>query len=205
MGRSRSSIGTFQDLELRLGLSPLYKGQSSAASFTRGCPEFILIEDDDDDVQMYPPSSGEAIRFDQYTSSLAPTIREDDLELRLGVGASNFYPVSSNGWNDTSEDGYKDPNAWKSGKIHELFLDHRGRPLEISASSSQYMSNIIEVKLRCAICMDTMKEETTTTCGHVFCKACIISAIRVQKRCPTCREKLSQSNIHRIYLPGSTS
>ncbi|URE27740.1 Zinc finger, C3HC4 type (RING finger) [Musa troglodytarum] len=189
MGRSRSSIGTFQDLELRLGLSPLYKGQSSAASFTRGCPEFILIEDDDDDVQMYPPSSGEAIRFDQYTSSLAPTIREDDLELRLGVGASNFYPVSSNGWNDTSEDGYKDPNAWKSGK----------------ASSSQYMSNIIEVKLRCAICMDTMKEETTTTCGHVFCKACIISAIRVQKRCPTCREKLSQSNIHRIYLPGSTS
>lgn len=189
MGRSRSSIGTFQDLELRLGLSPLYKGQSSAASCTRGCPEFILIEDDDDDVQMYPPSSGEAIRLDQYTSSLAPTIREDDLELRLGVGASNFYPQSSNGWNDTLEDGYKDPNAWKSGK----------------ASSSQYMSNIIEVKLRCAICMDTMKEETTTICGHVFCKACIISAIRVQKRCPTCREKLSLSNIHRIYLPGSTS
>lgn len=189
MGRSRSSIGTFQDLELRLGLSPLYKGQSSAASCTRGCPEFILIEDDDDDVQMYPPSSGEEIRLDQYTSSLAPTIREDDLELRLGVGASNFYLQSSNGWNDTLEDGYKDPNAWKSGK----------------ASSSQYMSNIIEVKLRCAICMDTMKEESTTICGHVFCKACIISAIRVQKRCPTCREKLSQSNIHRIYLPGSTS
>lgn len=64
MGRSRSSIGTFQDLELRLGLSPLYKGQSSAASCTRGCPEFILIEDDDDDVQMYPPSSGEVLLQD---------------------------------------------------------------------------------------------------------------------------------------------
>ena len=33
------------------------------------------------------------------------------------LAASNFYLQSSNGWNDTLEDGYKDPNAWKSGKV----------------------------------------------------------------------------------------
>ncbi|CAA6664072.1 unnamed protein product [Spirodela intermedia] len=55
--------------------------------------------------------------------------------------------------------------------------------------------------LKCAICWGPMAEETTTTCGHVFCKQCIGAAIRVQKRCPTCRKSLTMRNIHRIYLP----
>lgn len=57
-----------------------------------------------------------------------------------------------------------------------------------------------ERKLRCVICMDTMKDETSTTCGHIFCQSCIQGAIKAQKKCPTCRKKLTMKNIHRIYI-----
>ncbi|MCO5551275.1 hypothetical protein L7F22_004774 [Adiantum nelumboides] len=57
-----------------------------------------------------------------------------------------------------------------------------------------------ELKLTCAICMDTMEQETSTICGHIFCRKCIVEAIRKQKKCPTCRKRLVNSQIHRIYL-----
>ncbi|XP_008797109.2 E3 ubiquitin-protein ligase BRE1-like 1 isoform X1 [Phoenix dactylifera] len=206
MSRSRSSRETFQDLELRLGPAYLSKGGMLAANCLRGCPDFIMIEDDDDDVQICAAaSSGETFRVFPYSSPWAPAIREEDLELRLGVGASSGYSGNSNGGANTLEDRFRNPNAWKSSK----WMHHKSSCINMigcgQASSSRYMSDSIEVKLRCAICMDTMKEETSTICGHVFCKPCITDAIRVQKRCPTCREKLSISNIHRIYLPGATS
>jgi late competence protein required for DNA uptake (superfamily II DNA/RNA helicase) len=55
-------------------------------------------------------------------------------------------------------------------------------------------------RLKCAICMDTMQEETSTICGHLFCQSCIQGAIKTQKKCPTCRKKLTMKNIHRIYI-----
>ncbi|KAF3456618.1 hypothetical protein FNV43_RR01272 [Rhamnella rubrinervis] len=33
--------------------------------------------------------------------------------------------------------------------------------------------------LSCPICMGTLKEETSTKCGHIFCKMCIDAAIKV--------------------------
>ncbi|XP_008777230.1 uncharacterized RING finger protein C548.05c-like isoform X2 [Phoenix dactylifera] len=190
MSRSRSSRKTFQDLELRLVPAYLSRGGMLAASCVRGCPDFVMIDDGEDYEQIYPAvSSGTTFRSFPYSSPWAPAIREEDLELRLGIGASNGYSGNSSGGASTLEDRFKNTNAWQSSK----------------ASSSQYMSDFKEVKLRCAICMDTMKEETSTLCGHVFCKACITNVIKMQKRCPTCREKLSISHIHRIYLPGATS
>jgi hypothetical protein len=61
-----------------------------------------------------------------------------------------------------------------------------------------------ELRLSCAICMDTMKQETSTVCGHIFCQACIHSAILAQKKCPTCRKKLSNKDVHRVYIQSST-
>lgn len=75
----------------------------------------------------------------------------------------------------------------------------------VQASASRIISDFSEVKLKCVICMEAMKEETSTMCGHIFCRVCITNAIRAQKKCPTCREKLTISSIHRIYLPGATS
>lgn len=54
----------------------------------------------------------------------------------------------------------------------------------------------------CPICMDEMKEATSTKCGHVFCKNCIEKALAVQKKCPTCRTKCIAKSIFRIFLPA---
>ncbi|KAG6781241.1 hypothetical protein POTOM_014132 [Populus tomentosa] len=54
----------------------------------------------------------------------------------------------------------------------------------------------------CPICMDEMKEATSTKCGHVFCKSCIEKALAVQKKCPTCRMKCLAKSIFRIFLPA---
>lgn len=56
----------------------------------------------------------------------------------------------------------------------------------------------------CAICLDPLMEETSTLCGHIFCKECIVTAIRVQRKCPTCRHDLTINSIHRVYLPTTS-
>lgn len=54
---SRSSRETFQDLELRLGPAYPSKGGMLAASCLRVCPDFVMIEDDEDYEQIYPAVS----------------------------------------------------------------------------------------------------------------------------------------------------
>ncbi|XP_071738096.1 uncharacterized protein [Rutidosis leptorrhynchoides] len=53
----------------------------------------------------------------------------------------------------------------------------------------------------CPACMGPIEEEVTTKCGHIFCKGCIKSAISAQHKCPTCRRKLSNKDLIRVYLP----
>ncbi|CAL5082239.1 unnamed protein product [Urochloa decumbens] len=57
----------------------------------------------------------------------------------------------------------------------------------------------------CPICWNKMEEPSTTPCGHVFCNTCIKQAIKVQKKCPTCRKGLRATSVHRIYLPNTGS
>ncbi|GLT70727.1 hypothetical protein SLA2020_427870 [Shorea laevis] len=56
----------------------------------------------------------------------------------------------------------------------------------------------------CAICMGQLIEETSTKCGHIFCKKCIEVAIATQHKCPTCRHKLRKRDIFRVYLPTAS-
>jgi len=55
----------------------------------------------------------------------------------------------------------------------------------------------------CPVCMGPFVEETSTKCGHIFCKKCIGGAIAAQSKCPTCRRKLKMKDTIRIYLPTS--
>ncbi|KAL5201561.1 hypothetical protein ABZP36_035915 [Zizania latifolia] len=57
----------------------------------------------------------------------------------------------------------------------------------------------------CPVCLSKLEEPSTTTCGHIFCTKCIKQAIKIHKKCPTCRKSLRANNFHRIYLPSSDS
>ncbi|XP_031490202.1 uncharacterized protein LOC116257511 [Nymphaea colorata] len=148
-----------------------------------------IIDDEDDDVQIFSPRSRTLLDVRgplSHGRTWVPPITEEDLELRLGF---KEYPKTMINLLDDGEDadaglGLFDKKKFASGSS--------SRPMEM------------KVNLTCAICMDTMKEETSTLCGHIFCHSCITRAINLQKRCPTCRRKLSTSNVHRIYLPGTS-
>ncbi|KAK6141841.1 hypothetical protein DH2020_024413 [Rehmannia glutinosa] len=62
-----------------------------------------------------------------------------------------------------------------------------------------------EPTFSCPVCMGALVEETSTKCGHIFCKACIKAAIAAQTKCPTCRRKTTAKDIFRIYLPATRS
>ncbi|XP_048585055.1 E3 ubiquitin-protein ligase RNF4 isoform X2 [Nematostella vectensis] len=61
--------------------------------------------------------------------------------------------------------------------------------------------------ITCPICMDDdeaikkrKRQLTSTVCGHVFCDKCIKNAVKIQKKCPTCRKDLTLRQLHPIFL-----
>ncbi|CAK8576797.1 unnamed protein product [Lathyrus sativus] len=60
-----------------------------------------------------------------------------------------------------------------------------------------------EPVFNCPICMGPLVEEMSTRCGHIFCKACIKSAISAQAKCPTCRKKITVKELIRVFLPST--
>ncbi|KAL3517821.1 hypothetical protein ACH5RR_020410 [Cinchona calisaya] len=61
-----------------------------------------------------------------------------------------------------------------------------------------------EPTFNCPVCMGPLVEETSTKCGHIFCKACIKTAIAAQNKCPTCRRRVTVKDIIRVYLPAAS-
>ncbi|KAL2329110.1 hypothetical protein Fmac_022537 [Flemingia macrophylla] len=61
-----------------------------------------------------------------------------------------------------------------------------------------------EPVFNCPICMGPLVEETSTRCGHIFCKNCIKSAISAQGKCPTCRKKVAVKELIRVFLPSTS-
>src|SRR5262249_40863140 len=41
----------------------------------------------------------------------------------------------------------------------------------------------------CSICLDPPTDMGATTCGHIFCRDCILTALDIKAACPICRRK----------------
>ncbi|KAF4374608.1 hypothetical protein G4B88_004860 [Cannabis sativa] len=76
--------------------------------------------------------------------------------------------------------------------------------IPVAPPSPQTIPVVVSPSFICGICMDQLTEETSTKCGHIFCKICIETAIATQKKCPTCRQKLKKRDTIRVYLPTSS-
>lgn len=53
---------------------------------------------------------------------------------------------------------------------------------------------------KCAVCLEAYVNPTVTRCGHLFCQKCLQAAIKHSSKCPTCRKKVTKSQIHRVYM-----
>lgn len=53
----------------------------------------------------------------------------------------------------------------------------------------------IESQDDCAICYDPPTDPVITHCKHVFCRSCILEALKRQPKCPLCRNKLDEDHL----------
>lgn len=80
---------------------------------------------------------------------------------------------------------------------------------DVTASGGATAGNAASAEkgVTCPVCLDTSQEIRSsgrqlfsTTCGHVFCNQCINDSIKTQKRCPSCRKKLTSRQIHPLFI-----
>jgi peroxin-10 len=48
---------------------------------------------------------------------------------------------------------------------------------------------------KCTLCLEELKDPSVTTCGHVYCWACIADWIREKPECPLCRQSLLSQHV----------
>lgn len=58
---------------------------------------------------------------------------------------------------------------------------------------------------KCGICMESMggsegRQMASGSCGHVYCRECLLEAVKKQKKCPTCRKTMQPKQIHNVFL-----
>ncbi|KAK3162848.1 hypothetical protein QOZ80_1BG0094530 [Eleusine coracana subsp. coracana] len=132
-----------------------------------------VIIDDDSETNLEPSGDG----LDEHVNTL----------LSLGINRRNVLPtVSSNSpvisLLDSPEVSIINPPVIKAPPA----------PVEVVPR---------EPKFTCPVCLNELTEPSSTSCGHIFCQKCIKASIQAQKKCPTCRQKLTNKGFHRVYLP----
>jgi hypothetical protein len=77
-------------------------------------------------------------------------------------------------------------------RLQEFFLMMNKRKLIIS---EKFVFNEVLLDEKCPICLDNIKNPSTTTCGHVYCQICILDMFRTSKKvindCPMCRKEIN--------------
>ncbi|CAN1353281.1 E3 ubiquitin-protein ligase BAH1 [Linum perenne] len=99
-----------------------------------------------------------------------------------GTAAANNQPVTTSS------------NLFKGSSL--TFDEHSNKP---SLSCDLFDSIKVDIDLTCSICLDTVFDPVSLTCGHIFCYICACSAASVtivdglksadpRGKCPLCRE-----------------
>jgi hypothetical protein len=55
--------------------------------------------------------------------------------------------------------------------------------------SKRFDLRLIQTHLECSLCLGLICEPISISCGHSFCRVCLVKSLaRHKKKCPTCRE-----------------
>jgi E3 ubiquitin-protein ligase RNF1/2 len=92
---------------------------------------------------------------------------------------------------------YQPPAQWPASKQKGSAPPKRRsfsttRPKVDSADVEVTVStDLLNVELRCPICLDIMRDPMATPCLHRFCAGCIEKCLRISKHCPSCRSAVA--------------
>ncbi|KAE9040332.1 hypothetical protein PR003_g5019 [Phytophthora rubi] len=78
-------------------------------------------------------------------------------------------------------------------------ITHSAESTSVSMHNNEQLEKFKDA-LKCSICLDVMEDITSTTCGHIFCGACIHQAIRASGKCPLCQRRLYPMDTHRLFF-----
>lgn len=72
-----------------------------------------------------------------------------------------------------------------------------GKPLERLVSQEKSASTNITSgsSMKCALCLERLRDKTVTPCGHLFCWNCITEWCVSKPECPLCRESVQLSRL----------
>uniref|UniRef100_A0A0E0JSV0 RING-type domain-containing protein n=1 Tax=Oryza punctata TaxID=4537 RepID=A0A0E0JSV0_ORYPU len=187
----------------------------------------IIVDDIDDDVVMYSASS-----FPQYERILVALLLTFMFQVRQQAPRTEPV-VTIEDDSETTPGQAGDTVDEHVDILLSLTLGryprhHHQRSSNISTSPVIHIidipNNVLKLKFRqytyqalpepekavpkeptfnCPVCMNELVEPSSTICGHIFCRQCIKASIQAQKKCPTCRRKLTMNNFHRVYLPSA--
>uniref|UniRef100_A0A7S0M3H0 RING-type domain-containing protein n=1 Tax=Cryptomonas curvata TaxID=233186 RepID=A0A7S0M3H0_9CRYP len=55
--------------------------------------------------------------------------------------------------------------------------------------------------MECVVCLEPIKQPSSTKCGHIFCDGCIRKWLEASKRlCPACRKPVNPKDLRRLFL-----
>ena len=71
----------------------------------------------------------------------------------------------------------------------DMSIDSQGtEALDIAVL--EHLKQILHAELECQVCYALMLDPLTTTCGHTFCRKCVVRILDHSNLCPACRRKL---------------
>ena len=76
--------------------------------------------------------------------------------------------------------------------------------IETLKSRGRYLVHLQEdsaaqnIQRKCIICQEEFEIGTLTSCGHAYCKECLIMWWKSHSTCPTCKKRLKTSDFHQI-------
>ena len=202
--------------------APPTSSSSPPSTSSSSSPSFILVEDDD------PPSPAddevEIVRANLKRPRSLPTLEErrqrrrlqeeEERRRRLTDGPSGDDEADESDGDRRSADASEvkrpedvvdltaDPHPAAAHSASEGFLACVPlHPLMAEAPEVREGARTPEPPVHiCPVCAEEMKEMASTKCGHAFCLSCVHQAIKLNKRCPTCRAPAKKTDVRRLYL-----
>ncbi|KAF1813009.1 hypothetical protein P152DRAFT_458179 [Eremomyces bilateralis CBS 781.70] len=86
--------------------------------------------------------------------------------------------------------------------IFERPTPDSGQTSQINLEMPNLVRNQLERELDCPICYKLLLYPTTTSCGHTFCRSCLLRALDFSILCPNCRQELKMHGTLQGHEPN---
>jgi len=170
-----------------------YSNSTTSTGFSTSTSDAVIDLTDDIDNNANTPDSIE-IDYDSNNNINS----QDNIDLEIVDDRKLKEPKSNESFNNEK---YTDDNG-EDTKLPARFKSRKRESKVVAEEEegSPKLRELLRKALVCPVCMDPCRDITSTMCGHIYCRDCIVSAIHKYNSCPLCSQKLNHHMIHPLYF-----